>query len=668
MNIPKRLLIRNFLSIEEFEYFFKEGETVAIKGQNLTDKGKRSNGSGKSSIQQAIEFLHKGSCSRKTTNGKLVRRGSLMSMLEIEYFNTKTQKSLIITRTIPLKDSTTLKIQWNGVDVPFEKVDSGNDWLVQYFGIEKEDMASFYFPNEVSFIPFFLSSNTKKVAFVNRFSGANLIDSSKAKIERDIDLLVEEKGGLEKELAKLQAKAELIQESIDGQDSEAFEKEKLQRVERVFIEIGGKEAKQSEVSQYLANILKKVRRERLLVHPKLQSWLKAGKSLAEVEETLSAPKPDNVVEAEATSKSVEELKGIAAKEKAKIKLELQEVSRKLSSVEKELLGVIICPKCSYEFFHGDNRPVDDVRKEKEEIEKKVKDFETRVLEKESNLKDCDNMLQTCNIVTETYTSSLKALSSQYQEVLKNFNTLTSELNKARSAANMSLSLAKATRKSCREIDVEIAELHAKMEKIRGESLDPTLLEKSKLQLEEVQKDIYFHNAACTQKDVEIAEVTQWLTIMKRFKQELANEKLRVIQGLANHHLEEMGVDVQLKIDGYKLLASGEIREEITGYVIDKGEIVEYPSQSKGERIRIDYAIILAIRSLLNASSESGGIDLLFSDEITEGLDDLGTESLLETLSKTDNTILFTTHVLPDNIFPNMLYVRKINDVSQITEN
>jgi DNA repair exonuclease SbcCD ATPase subunit len=188
------------------------------------------------------------------------------------------------------------------------------------------------------------------------------------------------------------------------------------------------------------------------------------------------------------------------------------------------------------------------------------------------------------------------------------------------------------------------------------------------QLKDVQRDIKSQEDKITQKDTEIAEVTQWLTIMKKFKQELANEKLRVIQSLANHHLEEMGVDVQLKIDGYKMLASGEVREEITGYVIDKGEMVEYSSQSKGERIRIDYAIILAIRSLLNASSDTGGIDLLFSDEITEGLDDLGTESLLEALSKTDNTILFTTHVLPDNIFPNMLYVRKINDVSQITEN
>ena len=672
MNIPKHLHIRNFLSIEDFSYEFKEGETVAIKGKNLTDPGKKSNGSGKSSIQQAIEFLHKGSCSRKVTNKGLVMRGKRQAEIGISYYNTKTKQTLFIDRVIPLKDSTTLEVRVAGeggeMPIPFDKVDSGNQWLVDYFGIDKEDMSSFYFPNEVSFIPFFLSSNTKKVAFVNRFSGANLVDSSKAKIEKDIDRLVVEKGVIEKELAKEIAKAELLQENIDSIDKESFEVDKKVRLSKIETEIFEKSEKAKELTVVLGNIAKTANRSRVSVHPVMANYLKVQKSLNEIEAEISKPKPKAVIESEISIVSAEEIKKAIIEEKKLLKESLSNVDKQLSNIEKELLGVIKCPKCSFEFFYGEEKDPEEVRKEKAKVEEKVKDFEEKVQAKEKSIAECDELVGLCNVVVEGYSKTLKGLSERYHSAVRESTNLYSQVKKGWQEAYTYIATGRAQKRALKEVEDEIKALENRKEIVNKEAFDDKAVHKFMTQLKIVNENVSEIETRVVKKDAEIAGVTQWLTIMKKFNQELANEKLRVIQNLANHHLQEMGVEVQLKIEGYKMLASGEVREEITGYVIDKGEIVEYSSQSKGERIRIDYAVILAIRSLLNASSDSGGIDLLFSDEISEGLDDLGTESLLDALSKTGNTILYTTHVLPDDIFPNMLFVKKINGISQITEN
>ena len=52
--VPVRLKLVNFLSFKELEYDFENGP-VLLMGENRSDEGQESNGSGKTAIQSAIE-------------------------------------------------------------------------------------------------------------------------------------------------------------------------------------------------------------------------------------------------------------------------------------------------------------------------------------------------------------------------------------------------------------------------------------------------------------------------------------------------------------------------------------------------------------------------------------------------------------------------------------
>ena len=69
-----KLKLENFLTYEELEYNF-EDKALLVQGINLTDKNQKSNGSGKSAIQTAIEFALTASNSRGVNDSELVTYG-----------------------------------------------------------------------------------------------------------------------------------------------------------------------------------------------------------------------------------------------------------------------------------------------------------------------------------------------------------------------------------------------------------------------------------------------------------------------------------------------------------------------------------------------------------------------------------------------------------------
>ena len=73
--VPVRLKLVNFLSFKELEYDFENGP-VLLMGENRSDEGQESNGSGKTAIQSAIEKCWLDYTSRRGVRDvDLIRRG-----------------------------------------------------------------------------------------------------------------------------------------------------------------------------------------------------------------------------------------------------------------------------------------------------------------------------------------------------------------------------------------------------------------------------------------------------------------------------------------------------------------------------------------------------------------------------------------------------------------
>lgn len=102
----------------------------------------------------------------------------------------------------------------------------------------------------------------------------------------------------------------------------------------------------------------------------------------------------------------------------------------------------------------------------------------------------------------------------------------------------------------------------------------------------------------------------------------ATELLRSIPTMAN---------ATVRLEGTKEVGTGAIKEQVTAYLDNDGEIdINIKSLSGGERSALDMAIDLSVSNLIEERTNRG-CDLLFLDEIFNGFDSTGIENAIEML-------------------------------------
>ena len=149
---PKKIVLKNFMSHESTEFEFVNKRAVMVFGENLTDKGQKSNGSGKSALIEAISLLLIGTPLRNDVSTKeLVREGEGSFEILIELINA--DQELSISRTVfSNTKSSELMIKMNGkipkalVVNSDKKVDvrDGEKFIISTLGISKDDLRNYF--------------------------------------------------------------------------------------------------------------------------------------------------------------------------------------------------------------------------------------------------------------------------------------------------------------------------------------------------------------------------------------------------------------------------------------------------------------------------------------------------------------------------------------------
>ena len=101
-----------------------------------------------------------------------------------------------------------------------------------------------------------------------------------------------------------------------------------------------------------------------------------------------------------------------------------------------------------------------------------------------------------------------------------------------------------------------------------------------------------------------------------------------LEELTNEYLAELS-------DGRFSLEFVVLNDKLNVIIEDNGKSVDILALSAGELARVNTATLLAIRKLMSSISKSQ-INILFLDEVTNVLDELGKERLVEILLKEDN--------------------------------
>ena len=710
----KKILLENFLTYEELEYSFQD-KALLVQGVNLTDKNQKSNGSGKSAIQTGIEFALTASNSRGVNDKELVTYGFDKSKVKLVIECDSRKETLEIEWTIKVKGSNLLSLKINENELSFSNVNDGKKQILDWLGISKEDLFNYYIINSTRFKSFFGSSNREKVDLINRFSDSSIIDG----LEKiDNSKLEEEKENLEISINKIKGGVDTIKEQIEDAKNFDFTKEledaKMEIMGEIsennfFIDELKKEIKKldldkkdidDEIDEFKVEI-KKLEDSKgdLDVLIKEQESIVANSKKAYDEKVIEndsivvkdfskdISKQDKIIKAQKLAM------GLSQEDLSKVDLDIEKVNKFLSGVNVKLGGSITCPSCAHEFImDGDRKVLLDKKSKGDELlikfEASKKSIELDIEKFEKNIKEANDAKTLLRASEDDETK----LSRERESILRGLrDTLNDEedtlsqlkrkplkIDKKIAEVNESIGEVKLERKDIKKEqdfikNTKIEDLKSKNKALEKEmselkiSNNVETIKKLEDSIKDREKKLLALDKDLVDVNDKIYNRNKWANNFKQFRLHLANKSLETMQYRTNEFLKELGNDILVRLDGYKVKANGTIKEEISATIIRDGERT-FASLSGGEQVRVLFSSILANRYLINTTHPHGGLDFLSVDEVFDKIDSVGMKHLIRSAKRLETCIMVISHVSDEDLAgEDILTIVKENGVSKIKQ-
>ena len=711
----EKLIAKDFLTYQSLEYDFVN-RPLLIQGRNLTDEGQDSNGSGKSGLQTMIEFCITASNSRGVRDNELVSYGEKESNVQLITSCDVRKERIHISWIIKLKGSnqlTIVKQKYNGdwEEVSFSNLNDGKKWITNWFDISKEDLFNYFLINKARFKSFFESSNKEKVDLINRFSDASIIEGLE---DLDTEELQSQFNQLEREEIQIQTRIEVKQEQLLTEAGRDLVEEFAEQVEDLnddsdvlsnniqLMNDGIKEKEEAikDLNLHSQDLLLDVKDDLVGLSLMMKDVESHQKETESIEKDLKAIQTlvDEFKGLDETEKRDDLLDEISINEVEVRELDdsmdeyeskKEQVLSLIQQINVKLSGTITCPSCAHDFIlEGD---IDELQRKRKSAESVI----VKIEEKVASQSAAQNIL---NDQIVTFYESIKELKLQEEESLEGKSVFLKDLNEIRTKLSNHETKTRRLKKEHERAVDDIKDLEKLVEKNKDtieynkehitnnyktidsykaqlisidtqiKALKPisnkndiSLLQKEVKSLEESKVALIKEKSAIGD---EIYKINQWKVNFKQFRLHLANQSLEVIEYHSNRYLTEMGSDLKVKLEGYKTLASGAVKDEITTKIIRNVER-SFSSFSGGEKGRLLFASILANRYMINSTHKYGGLDFLSIDEVFEGVDSVGLKSLIKSAKDLGITVMIITHVTDENVNDDVLLIEKINGESII---
>lgn len=689
----KSLTLINFLSHKYTKFQFREGKAVLVIGQNLDNEGQKGNGSGKSGLNEGISVAIIGSSIRDVKTRELVRRGENSSVVELEMYNTMYRSNVVIRRTLHSSSTKSSECKiWENVDVRTEDnaiktcadINAYNKYILDLLGISKDDFYNFYLITKEQYKPFLSVGDTKKKEVINRFSGADSVDKTDGLIAKDVKSKESEIASLEKEIAGQESRTKVLDEQIKQEQTstsdETLEAKKAEYNRDIQIYTNERDV----ISTTINNLSLEIKQQ----EAELQS-IPVVNSKEEIEgyELQKTETYNSKAQKEQESKDIVKLFQKEIDEVKETETECNDLiskekeNKKLLVTEKEGLenkiqGAINCPKCSHEFtLRYPGFDVEEARKRVAQLVVLIKECETKIGEVEEIIKELDTQKQDINT---RIIEKRKTILEEIEGLEKVITSLNSQISSAKRKEQEYKDLVQRKQGSINSLNFSLKQEQQKDSlldtKIQGllksiENLsvkDPSKLQSLKKQFEESLEKEAALAESYTRLVKEKQEIEAWNINFKNFKSHLANQSIKNISDYTNLFLQSIGSNITIKVEGYRLLSSNKLKEEITTLVYKDGfEEGSYGSFSAGERGRIEVCCILALQELINLNTPSGGLDLLVCDEILDSVDTMGLELLINSLQPLGKTVMIVSQNEINTLSENTILIQKEGKVSRI---
>jgi len=711
----EKLIAKDFLTYQNLEYDFVN-KPLLVQGRNLTDDGQASNGSGKSGLQTMIEFCITASNSRGVRDNELISYGEKESEVQLIASCDVRKERIHISWTIKLKGSnklTIVKQKYNGdwEEVSFSNLNDGKKWITNWFDISKEDLFNYFLINKARFKSFFESSNKEKVDLINRFSDASIIEGLE---DLDIEELQGKFNHLEREEIRVQTRIEVKMDQLFEEKSRDLVEEFAEQVEDLNEDV---QALEGNIKSMAEGIKEKegsigdlnLHNQDLLLDIKddLVGLSLMTKDIEEHQKETESIEKD----LKAIQTLVDEFKGLdKAEEKEELRDEVddsedqvrgyddsideyenkkEQVLSLIQQINVKLSGTITCPSCEHDFIlEGD---IDELQEKKKSAESIIVKIENKIassiaaqkilnddivtfyesikelkLQEEKSLEGKSVFLKDLNEIRtklSNHETKTRRLNKEYERASDDIKDLEKSIEDNKNSIKYSKGLIKLNVETIESYKIQLISIEAQIKALKpiSNKSDISLLQKEVKVLEESKITLIKEKSVIGD---EIYKINQWKVNFKQFRLHLANQSLEVIEYHSNRYLTEMGSDLKVKLEGYKTLASGAVKDEITTKIIRNVER-SFSSFSGGEKGRLLFASILANRYMINSTHKYGGLDFLSIDEVFEGVDSVGLKSLIKSAKDLGIAVMIITHVTDENVNDDILLIEKINGESII---
>lgn len=227
-----------------------------------------------------------------------------------------------------------------------------------------------------------------------------------------------------------------------------------------------------------------------------------------------------------------------------------------------------------------------------------------------------------------------------------------------------------TRKFNEQLSKSVEQLDNKI-KAKSESLKTNkfaeLREETRLKIKSLYAELDHQEKAATFLDKERQYYTYWAIGFSRAG--IPNMKMEGILGSleeeTNNYLSKISDNIYVEIDAQTELKSSDVKEKVSYKVHHPTKAIKnYKSYSGGERQRVKLSDIFAFNSLL------GKFDIMILDEVLEGsVDDKGKSLIISMLrekaSELGSLFVISHDDYIKDSFDNTMYVRKTNGISKI---
>lgn len=351
------------------------------------------------------------------------------------------------------------------------------------------------------------------------------------------------------------------------------------------------------------------------------------KSIKERQEYLASFKV-NLVEVDENKKALLETQDKEYYEQMNsLEKEMSALKQDISKMNNYFAGLIACPKCLHKFSLKGTMDVTEADRD---------------------------MLNTV----------LKETNQKYIDIEKMRSTVKAGLNEINAAIRQNLDNTRMLNTKQREIESLILERDTLTAALEKKTVVDTVSINAKIK--EKEASIADYEKQISENMALMDALDAWMTNFENFKFYLGNLPVSKICGIINQYLELNESDLNLFIEPFKKLRTGEVRQSMQPVIYRNWSNPQsYEQFSEGEKVRLNISVDLTFQQLINGISKSGGLDIYCNDELMNGLDSAGISNAAKAFDKLNKTILLVSHSGSELSYDNTVNLIKEEGITRL---